>query len=282
MKRSALIFLANAGVYAKLSISEFFREEVYGSVMQQPNRYYFIDALRGIAIIGVVLYHFLYDLNVVFGLEPTWVKRPLVELWQEGTCCLFIMVAGFVWRLGKKSCLRRGLRLNLLGLLITLLTWAFMPAQIILFGILNFMGCAAWLMLPLSRPADRLDPFCGMLLGLLIFIFFHDITDGMIGVGALGTWRLPDILYESKILLPLGFPYPGFYSSDYFPLLPWMGMFIFGYYLYAYCEKRETLGRLAVGELPPVTAAGRHTLMIYLLHQLVCLPLTAVIAHFAA
>ncbi|WP_293729435.1 heparan-alpha-glucosaminide N-acetyltransferase domain-containing protein [uncultured Phascolarctobacterium sp.] len=245
-------------------------------------RYFLIDTIRGAAIMGVVLYHFLYDLNVVFGLEPTWVKRPVVELWQEGTCCLFIMVSGFVWRLGKKSCLRRGMQLNLLGLLITLLTLAFMPSQIILFGMLNFMGCAALLMLPLSELFDKLPSPFGMALSLLAFLFFRDVADGAVGLSALWSTAMPDILYESKILLPLGFPYPGFYSSDYFPLLPWMGMFIFGYYLYAYCEERGTPERLAVGELPLVTAAGRHTLMIYLLHQLVCLPLAAVIMYFAA
>lgn len=244
---------------------------------RRPARYFLIDTVRGVAIMGVVLYHFLYDLNIVFGLDPAWVKLSLVRLWQEGTCCLFIMLSGFVWRLGKASCLRRGLQLNLLGLGITLLTFWFAPAQLILFGMLNFMGCAALLMLPLSNMADKLPPLFGVALSLLVFVFFHNIADGAVGLGALWSMALPDAWYESKILLPLGLPYPGFYSSDYFPLLPWFGMFAFGYYLYAYCEERGMLERLAVGELPLVTAAGRRTLKIYLLHQLVCLPLAAVI-----
>lgn len=246
---------------------------------RRPARYFLIDSIRGIAIMGVVLYHFLYDLNIVFGLDPAWGKLPLVQFWQEGTCCLFIMVSGFVWRLGKASCLRRGLQLNLLGFGITLLTFAVAPSQLILFGMLNFMGCAALLMLPLSGLADKLAPLFGMALSLLTFVFFHDVADGMVGLGALWSMALPEAWYESKILLPLGLPYPGFYSSDYFPLLPWFGMFAFGYYLYDYCEERGTLERLAVGELPLVTAAGRHTLKIYLLHQLACLPLAAAIAY---
>ncbi|MDO4921240.1 MAG: heparan-alpha-glucosaminide N-acetyltransferase domain-containing protein [Phascolarctobacterium sp.] len=246
---------------------------------RRPARYSLIDSIRGVAIMGVVLYHFLYDLNIVFGLNPAWVKLPLVQFWQEGTCCLFIMVSGFVWRLGKASCLRRGLQLNLLGLGITLLTFAVAPSQLILFGMLNFMGCAALLMLPLSGQADNLPPLFGMALSLMAFVFFHDVAEGAVGLGALWSVALPEAWYESKILLPLGLPYAGFYSSDYFPLLPWFGMFAFGYYLYAYCRERGALERLAVGETPLLSWAGRHTLKIYLLHQIVCMPLAAAIAY---
>ncbi len=137
---------------------------------KQNMRYNFIDSARGAAIIGVVLYHFFYDLYVIFGLDPSWVLRPAAAAWQEGTCCLFIMISGFVWRLGAKSCLCRGLRLNLCGLHITLLTLTVVPSQLILFGILNFMGCAAWIMLALNKLSDRLRPEAGVFVGLAIFV----------------------------------------------------------------------------------------------------------------
>ena len=83
-------------------------------------RYHLVDALRGLCISGVVLYHLLYDINHVYGRNPQWDQQLHCRIWQEGTCFLFIAMAGFVWRLGSKSSLRRGLELNLLGFAITL------------------------------------------------------------------------------------------------------------------------------------------------------------------
>ena len=91
-------------------------------------RYHLVDALRGLCISGVVLYHLLYDINHVYGRNPQWDQQLHCRIWQEGTCFLFIAMAGFVWRLGSKSSLRRGLELNLLGFAITLVTILFIPS----------------------------------------------------------------------------------------------------------------------------------------------------------
>ena len=73
-------------------------------------RYHLVDALRGLCISGVVLYHLLYDIYHVYGRNPEWAQQLYCRIWQEGTCFVFIAMAGFVWRLGSKSSLRRGCR----------------------------------------------------------------------------------------------------------------------------------------------------------------------------
>jgi uncharacterized membrane protein len=72
-------------------------------------------------------------------------------------------------------------------------------------------------------------------------------------------------------LLPLGIHTPFYASFDYFPLLPWLGIFLAGAALgkSAYVAKRSLIRR----RLPVsfINFAGRHSLLIYILHQPVIL-----------
>jgi uncharacterized membrane protein len=71
--------------------------------------------------------------------------------------------------------------------------------------------------------------------------------------------------------MPFGFVYPGFSSSDYFPLLPNLGYFLLGAVLgrTIYRHKRSLLPQ--VSQSNPIVRAlcfcGRQSLWIYLLHQ---------------
>lgn len=42
-------------------------------------RFHGIDALRGLALVNMVLYHLLYDINTVYGLQAQWINTPLVR-----------------------------------------------------------------------------------------------------------------------------------------------------------------------------------------------------------
>jgi uncharacterized membrane protein len=72
-------------------------------------------------------------------------------------------------------------------------------------------------------------------------------------------------------LLPLGLHSPGFSSFDYFPLIPWLGIFLLGAALgkSVYAPRRSLLP----WSLPQTffNAAGRHSLIIYIAHQPVIL-----------
>ena len=83
---------------------------------------------------------------------------------------------------------------------------------------------------------------------------------------ALGLW-MGTLRVETSWLVWLGLRYPGFATSDYFPLLPFLGFFLLGGVLgrVLYGEKKSLLPRIpGAGALEWI---GRHSLPIYLLHQ---------------
>ena len=234
-------------------------------------RYLLADGLRGLAVVNMVAYHFLYDVMVVLGRNPRWYALPPVHLWQQGICWSFILIAGFSWQLGRAHNLRRGLLLNFWGLVITGVTLIALPSEAIWFGILNFIGCAVLLTVPLDRALSRLPAGPGAAVSFLLFLLFKPVQRGYLGLGSWELLRLPEGLYSLKLLTPLGFPYPGFRSSDFFPLLPWFFLFLTGYFFYGLFLRRKRWRRAALRPLPLLTPVGQTSLLIYLLHQPLCL-----------
>lgn len=244
-------------------------------MQQEKARYYLIDGIRGIAIVNMVVFHFMYDVFIVYGKNPDWYSLPATHIWQQAICWTFIFVSGFVWEYGKKKNLRRGIVINVLGCLITLVTLVAMPSQAVWFGILNFIGCAILLVLPLEKAANRLSPAWGLAVCFLLFVLLRKIELGIIGIPGLFQLRLPDVLYTTKILTPLGFPYSGFSSGDYFPILPWMFLYLCGFYFNRIFMRQSSWQKIARFKLPCLSALGTKSLWIYMLHQpllmLVCM-----------
>ena len=63
--------------------------------MEKRERYYFLDALRGIAVFSMVIYHFVWDLNYVAGIRWGSFSSPINFLWQQSICWTFILISGF-------------------------------------------------------------------------------------------------------------------------------------------------------------------------------------------
>ena len=239
-------------------------------------RCHLIDALRGLALINMLVYHFLYDVMVVYGRDPRWYLRPAVHVWQQTICWTFILIAGFSFHWGRKHNLRRGLLLNLCGLVITAVTLIVMPTEAIWFGILNFMGCAVLLTIPLEKGLARVKPAFGLAACFVLFLLLRRVDDGVIGCGPF-LLRLPEGLYRFRVLAPLGFPDPAFRSSDYFPLLPWYLLFLCGWFLGQIFEARADWQNTAKIKIPGLSAIGRKTIWVYTLHQPVLMGLCMLI-----
>lgn len=86
------------------------------------------------------------------------------------------------------------------------------------------------------------------------------------GLGG-GGIQVPAICYSIKILTPFGFPFPGFKSSDYFPMIPWMLLYLCGYFFNGIFREHDTWKAAARFKVPVLSAIGSRTIWIYLFHQ---------------
>lgn len=237
--------------------------------MQQPTRYLELDLLRTTAILLMVVYHFAFDLRYFYG-WPIDVFHGSWWVLQKTTAITFLLVSGLSaavshHRMHQKNLtlqaewLHIGKRASIIlgaGLLVNIGTYAMDPDTYIRFGILHLIGTSA-----------------------LLLMFFASLREGTILLGlllTLSTNTIRSALPPSVLLIPLGSPPTNFISLDYFPLLPWLGVILIGFGLGHFFYVRWTSWRknqlfqlLETGhsKLETLTFPGRHSLLLYLLHQ---------------
>ena len=238
-------------------------------------RYHLLDALRGFAIYHVIIFHFLYDVYVVYGITPDWPYQTWVQLWQRNGCGLFVLVSGMVFALGRNT-FKRGLQLQILGLIITLATYVFAPSEVIYYGILTFFGSAMWLTLLLKVFLQRVPAIFGMLASVVCYVLTKDVATGVASFFGRKLFEFPEWLYQDCFAI-LGFHSNSFYSSDYVPLLAHIFLFWFGMYLFAWLRERKLTPILTGGNYKIFTWPGTHSLEIYILHQPILMGLCYVI-----
>ena len=232
--------------------------------MQPKQRFWEIDFLRGIAIIMMIVFHFLYDLNYFAGKNIS-VDKGFWLIFGRATAVIFIFLVGVSLTISysrakqnKKNTFwkyfKRGATIFGWGLLVTLATWIFLREGFVVFGILQFIGISIVLTYPFLN--EKYNKIC-LWLGIFIII---------IGL------YLGNMTSNNYWLLPLGIIPSNFYTIDYFPLLPWFGIILigifFGYLLYRKNKRMFKLKEL--GEnifVKPLCFMGRHSLLIYLLHE---------------
>ena len=190
-----------------------------------PRRIAAFDALRGFALVNMAVYHGVYDWVYVFGRPAAWFTQTgNAHIWQQFICWTFILLAGAVFPYGKHA-VRRGAVTFGCGFLLTAVTMLVMPSEQILFGVLHLIGAAVLLSALLRRFLDRAPALPGAIASFVLFLFLRSVPMGYLGIGELQLFELPRQLYSVPFLFPLGLPGPGFYSADYFPLIPWIFLF---------------------------------------------------------
>ena len=220
-----------------------------------------LDTIRGITLISMIVYHASWDLVYMFGVNWPWYHSIGAYLWQQSICWTFILLSGYCLHLGKHR-LRRGLMAFGGGALVSAVTMLLVPESQIFCGVLTLLGSATLLSVPLDPLMRRIPARAGLTGSFLLFMLLRDVGDGFLGFEGAHLAALPAELYRNLFTAYLGFPPAGFFSADYFPLFPWAFLFFAGYYLY---ELRQ--GEPCALRLTLVTAIGRHSLLIYLLHQ---------------
>ena len=224
-----------------------------------------IDAARGAAIISMIVYHLCYDIFTVFGADSGFETYWPVIIWERTISFTFVIVSGISVNFSAHG-YRRGIILNLCGFLVTAVTVLVMPTQAIWFGVLNLLGCAMMIVFALRDTLKKIRPAAGMAAGLGLFMLFCGLPERYIGLPGLRLLTIPDWLYGCKYLAFLGLPSDDFVSADFFPLLPWIFLYAFGFFLWRFIEEKGAQS-LFERRAPVLGFIGRHSLWIYLLHQ---------------
>ena len=230
-------------------------------------RYFWIDNIRAIAMISMIIYHAVWDLVFLYGMDWNWYRSDLAFLWQQSICWTFILLSGFCWSFSKNP-LKQGLIVTAGGLIVTAVTLIFSYNSRVIFGVLNLIGASALLMIPLKKYFEKIPAATGFVLMLLLFGFTYGINDRNLGFFGLELIELPWDLYKNLFTAFLGFPHVRFYSSDYFSLLPWAFLYFAGYFLFRLWKEERVPGAGCLDkELPLLTRLGKRSLIIYMLHQ---------------
>ena len=222
--------------------------------MEKRKRLHGLDLLRGLTLISMIAYHGIWNLKYLFGVDIPWYEKLPGYLWQQSICWTFILLSGFCFLMGSRQ-LKRGLMIFGGGALVSAVTLIAMPENLILFGILTFTGSAMMLMVPLEKVLRKVPAGIGVAAAMALFFFFRN-------------WQAPAWCYRNLLTAYLGFPTRQFVSMDYFPLLPWIFLFVAGYFLCRILRSRGWDEKLFTrGNVPVINWLGRHTLPIYLIHQ---------------
>lgn len=249
------------------------------SISAPSVRYHLIDALRGFALVNMVLFHLMYDIFNIFSAETGWNSEPLTIIWERFICCSFIILSGVSFNFSHRP-FKRGIILNACGFLITIVTVLVIPSQAVWFGILNFLGCTMMLAYPLKAYLENIKPVVGAILNLLLFAFLYGVPERYVGFFGVELFKLPEFLYGTKALAFIGFPSADFHSTDYFPIIPWIFLFLSGCFAWRViknCNADSFFKR----KVPFFDFIGRHTLIIYLLHQPIIMTAVYVISGFS-
>lgn len=249
------------------------RASVRPVLVLRGERLWEIDALRGVAILMMVVYHLLWDLASLGGYDIA-LRSGFWHHWQIATASLFTGLVGLSLTLSYHRERRshpsgslwskyvvRGLTIFTWGLVIGLVTYlALGTGYYVRFGILHLIGLSIILAYPLLRFR-----WLNLALGVALTLLGPAIESLHLTMPAL-EWLAPT---------------PGS-GVDYAPLIPWFGRVLIGIFLgntlYPGGQRRFSLPELGhSGLIMPLRLLGENSLLIYLLHQPILLATLALL-----
>lgn len=237
----------------------------------KKERAFELDALRGVAIVMMMFMHMSYDVRYEFGIKvfeylhkaSFWVfVHPIIVVLfvgLSGICCTF-----------SRNNLIRGLKL--LGVALAFTVGTFIATKymgiycLIIFNVLHLLSVSILIYAGLSFiekkakiPAKIMTLAIGFI-ALYIMMMNNELS-------------MFDYSTDNMLFIPVGFTIDGEPPvADYMPLIPWVGVFLSGVVMgrTLYPEKKtlfpdanETVKKI----LSPLSFMGRHSLIIYIVHQ---------------
>jgi uncharacterized membrane protein len=234
------------------------------NIRKTKDRFWEIDFIRGFAIILMIIFHILYDLNY-FKITNYPIYSGIILYLARLTAAIFVILVGVSLSISYSKIknilttkmiilkyLKRGCITIFLGIIISIISWFYIPRGFVIFGILHFIGTSIILSLIFIRYK-----LFNVIFGIFIII---------IGL------YLRTLSFDFNFLIPLGLIPNNFWTIDYFPLLPWFGIILLGISIGNIIypnkiRKFDIIDRSKNMIVKLFCFLGRNSLIIYFLHQ---------------
>lgn len=218
-------------------------------------RYNIIDFLRGFTIIHMIIFHLIFDLINFYNFNI----NMNFYYYQQYICISFVFLAGLCENFSKNR-IKRSIILGISSILISVFSFIFDRSYTIYFGVIHFFFSAGIIFYLFEKFSIKLNKKILFFVSLLLFIIFKDIYKGSIFFKLID---IPKNLYTYNLFI-LGLPKATFTSGDYFPIIPWIFLYFSGYYFYEFLNIKKRMPSKNI-----INILGRHSLIIYLLHQVI-------------
>lgn len=223
-----------------------------------------LDIARGVALIAMATYHFMWDLSMFGYLEPGYAATGWPKIYARSIASSFLFLAGFSLVLAHgrgirwNSFWKRWLVIAGAAALVTVASYFAIPQGLIHFGILHAIAAVS-------------------LIGLA-FLRVPIVITILIAIAALvAPFYLASDIFNQPWFWWIGLSTEPRQSFDYVPLLPWLAPALAGIAVarLPFVQSRlrqNTPVHNPAGRLQTTFAwLGRHSLVFYLVHQPVLL-----------
>ncbi|MGB5823487.1 MAG: heparan-alpha-glucosaminide N-acetyltransferase domain-containing protein [Proteocatella sp.] len=246
--------------------------------MSRIRRIVIIDEIRGFLVISMMMYHFMYSFQYIFAINPEvdFFEFAITKWIQIAISTSFIFISGFS-SCKSKNILKRGWRLMLVAVAISLTTYAVLPGEFIAFGILHFLA-ACMILYGITKSIFGHDiinknknPLIITVICAFLLIICYNIQSGYIGIQGVFEVEIPKLFYMNTLTSIIGFPNTSFVSADYFPLIPFGFAFTGGVFFESYFKKIKLPENAYEEHSKTLNFIGIHSFAFYILHQPVIL-----------
>lgn len=243
------------------------------SAKPKRSRVRIFDAVRGFSVVSMVAFHLCYDLRFLSRIPLAWFAPPFQDIWRASISWTFVFIAGCMCAFSRNNLRRSGVYLAAAALIFVATSVAAVD-DAINFGIIFCMGACTLIEWALEQAHMAPEGNAAAIVLAVCFVLLLGVPHGYVGIEPFAI-TLPDAWYSTPWLSWLGLPGPHFVSGDYYPVLPYLLLYLSGA---SWCRRRKrTKGfpqRLYQPYCRPLEFVGRHSLAVYLLHQPVLLLLT--------
>lgn len=214
-----------------------------------------IDGLRGVALCLMIVYHFSFDLNWFRYIQTDFDHDPFWLGFRGVIVSAFMLLVGVSLLLARRAGVtprhfwRRIALIAFCAILVSAASYVTFPQTFVTFGILHCIAIAS----VLAWPATRF-PLAALAAGAAIVVVGNIVA-------------LP--LFDTPWLQWLGLMTHKPATEDYVPLLPWLGVVMIGIALGYGLSLRQFRPLRPLSRVAPrwLRWLGRHSLLVYMVHQ---------------